>query len=84
MIRHITIGLALAVALASLAHAQTVIYVDGESPANGPDNDWNHTYHYLQDAFAAAFYGDEVHVAEGTCRRADSRKDPRQTRLPSR
>jgi hypothetical protein len=67
MIRHITIGLALAVALASLAHAQTVLYVDAGSPDDGPGHDWEHAYHYLQDALtAAASPGYEILVAGGT------------------
>ena len=60
MTRHITIGLALLAVLAASAQGQAVLYVDGYSPADGPGNDWEHAYHYLQDALSVAVSGDEI------------------------
>ena len=76
MTRYITIGLPFVVGLAGLAQAQMVLYVDGDSPTNGPGYDWGHAYHYLQDALAVASSGDEIRVAEGTYRPDESTANP--------
>jgi hypothetical protein len=51
-------------------------YVDGD--ANGADNgsSWEDAFKYLQDAPAAAIYGDQIRVAEGTFRPDESRAHP--------
>ena len=73
MTRHLTIGSALILGLVALAQAQTVWYVDGDSPNNGPGKDWEHAYHYLQDALSATVAGDEIRVAAGSHRPGETR-----------
>ncbi len=76
MTRHITIGITLALALAGTTHAQTVRYVDANSPSNGPGNDWQHAHHHLQDALSVVVAGDEVRVAQGTHRPDETTASP--------
>jgi len=66
VIRHLAIGTAFVVGLAASVNAQTVLYVDADSPNDGPGNDWAHAYHDLQDALTAAAFGDVIRVAAGT------------------
>jgi hypothetical protein len=51
-------------------------YVDGD--ANGADNgsSWEDAFKYLQDAPAAAIYGDQIWVAEGLYKPDESRAHP--------
>ncbi len=69
MTRHIMIGLALIVALASLAQAQTTLYVDQNADLTPHDGaDWCHAYLTLDEALAAASTNgaiDEIRVADG-------------------
>jgi hypothetical protein len=67
MTRHLTIGLAVLVALASLAQAQTVIYVDAS--ASGPVYDgssWCQAYLEVYEALAVAGPDTTIRVADGT------------------
>lgn len=48
------------------ASAQTVLYVDADSPTDGPGSGWHDAFHFLQDAIAAASEGDEIRIASGT------------------
>ncbi len=78
--RCIILGLASVIVLASLAHAQTVLHVDAGSPNDGPGNDWEHAYHYLQDALtAAASPGYEIRVTGGIHYPDESTVDPNGT-----
>jgi hypothetical protein len=76
MTRHLRIGSVLIIGLVASAQAQTVVYVHGDSPNNGPGNDWDHAYHYLQDALSAAVAGDEIRVAAGSQRPDESTATP--------
>lgn len=67
MARRITIGLALAAALAGMAQAQTIIYVDAsanQTPHDG--SSWCHAYLELYEALAAAGSDTVIRVANGT------------------
>ena len=44
----------------------SVIYVNYNSPNDGPGNDWNHAFQTVQAGLNAANSGDEVWVAKGT------------------
>jgi len=46
------------------AHAK-IIYVDDDASGANNGSSWADAYHYLQDALAAAYSGDEIHVAQG-------------------
>ena len=68
--------LAAVLSIAAISADATVYYVDADSPNDGPGNDWEHAYHYLQDALAAAGGGDEIRVAQGIHRPDESTGNP--------
>ncbi len=70
---YVRIGLGLLIATASLAQAQTVIFVDDDAPAGGNGITWLTAYDDLQDALAVA--PDEIRVAEGTYKPGAQRTD---------
>lgn len=43
-----------------------VIHVDGDAPGANNGTSWSNAYRFLQDAMAAAVYGDIIQVAQGT------------------
>lgn len=43
-----------------------IIYVDDDAPLGGNGSSWPAAFKYLQDALTAAWYGDEIRVAQGT------------------
>jgi hypothetical protein len=42
-----------------------IIYVDTDATGVNDGSSWDNAYKYLQDALAAAIYGDDIHVAQG-------------------
>ena len=53
--------------VASIASAAEIIYVDADASAGGGDGStWDTAFKYLQDGLAAASYGDEIRVAQGS------------------
>ena len=67
MARRITIGLALVGALAGLAHAQTIIYVDANADQTPHDgSSWCHAYFELHEALGAPGSDTVIRVANGT------------------
>ncbi|HUU84492.1 MAG TPA: right-handed parallel beta-helix repeat-containing protein [Phycisphaerae bacterium] len=67
MVRHITIGLGLVVALAGMAQGQTIIYVDASADQTPHDGStWCHAYLELYEALAAAGPDTVIRVANGT------------------
>ena len=67
--------LAVAFGLAGTAQA-AVYYVDADSPNDGPGNDWEHAFHYLQNALAVASGIDRIRVAQGTYRPDEDSANP--------
>ena len=49
---------------ASLAHAQSVVFVDDDAQLGGDGATWISAFTYLQDALHAAEYGDEIRTDE--------------------
>jgi len=47
------------------ASAARTIYVDANAPGADNGSSWADAYNYLQDALAAAIYGDELRIAQG-------------------
>ena len=52
--------------LTAAAPAQTTWYVDDDADPGGDGATWPTAFKYLQDAFAVAGAGDEIHVGQGT------------------
>ena len=46
--------------------AGEVIYVDDDASVGGNGSTWDTAFKYLQDGLAAASYGDEIRIAQGT------------------
>ncbi len=42
-----------------------IIYVDAGATGTNNGSSWTDAFNFLQDALAAAYYGDEIHVAKG-------------------
>ena len=42
-----------------------ILYVDADATGANDGSSWANAYNYLQDALAAAVYGDKIHVAQG-------------------
>jgi len=50
------------------AAAAETRYVDAAAPAPGDGRSWRSAFKYLQDALMTAAPGDEIRVAQGTCK----------------
>jgi hypothetical protein len=53
-----------------------IIYVDENTPNNSDGSSWTNAYKFLQDALAASNIGDEIWVAQGTCRPDEDNGNP--------
>ncbi|MHC4694804.1 MAG: choice-of-anchor Q domain-containing protein, partial [Planctomycetota bacterium] len=42
-----------------------IVYVDADAPGNNDGSSWEDAYNRLQDALAAAYFGDKIWVAQG-------------------
>ncbi|MHC4501629.1 MAG: right-handed parallel beta-helix repeat-containing protein, partial [Planctomycetota bacterium] len=46
--------------------SRPIVYVDADANGTNDGSSWVDAYNYLQDALAAATYGDQIRVAQGT------------------
>ena len=53
-------------AATTIAHADSIYYVDSQAPPGGNGSTWQTAYKFLQDALSVASTGDGIHIAAGT------------------